>query len=111
MRWRKKNPGVVNRAARRQYINGIGEKRKSERISRKRMFVDECGGKCMQCGYDRNLASLEWHHSDPEFKEGKLSVMIRNKSISDKIIREEINKCMLLCRNCHGEVHNPDFNA
>ena len=61
------------------------------------------GGKCFMCGYDRNYAASDFHHKDPDEKECSWN-KLRLKSW-DKIVNE-LNKCVLLCANCHREFHN-----
>ncbi len=56
----------------------------------------------MLCGYNKCKSALEYHHLDPSKKEFQLS-KARSRSI-DKI-KQEIKKCVLLCANCHREVH------
>ena len=71
---------------------------------RKIMMVKEFGGGCEICGYNKNVASLTFHHREPKIKEvswTKLKLRSMDK------IRNELKKCQLLCRNCHGEVHHP----
>ena len=57
---------------------------------------------CDRCGYNKCAAALEWHHPDTN-KDGDPSILLRHSL--DKYI-EEINKCELLCANCHREEHN-----
>ena len=68
----------------------------------KRMLVEEAGGKCTICGYDRCSAALHFHHVDPKTKSFALSVRGITRSIAK--LREEARKCVLLCSNCHAEV-------
>ena len=56
---------------------------------------------CDKCGYNKCAAALEWHHPDNN-KDGDPSVLLRYSF--DKYIAE-INKCSLLCANCHREEH------
>lgn len=58
---------------------------------------------CSICGYSKCYAALEFHHLDPNEKEYVISNM-RNHNISN--LKKEIDKCILLCANCHREVHN-----
>jgi hypothetical protein len=60
------------------------------------------GGKCTICGYDKCMNSLDFHHLDPEQKEFSISNH-KNKSLEN--IKDELDKCILVCRNCHGELH------
>ena len=69
----------------------------------KEILVGEAGGCCQLCGYDRNLAALQFHHMDPNGKE--FGVARRGAHGIDRL-RAEVRKCMLLCSNCHAEVEN-----
>ncbi len=79
---------------------------RSEAVSRrrrkvKRMLVDEAGGACTVCGYDRCVAALGFHHVQPADKQ--FAVSLRSaRSIASS--RAEAEKCVLLCANCHSEV-------
>jgi ribosomal protein L37E len=60
---------------------------------------------CSKCGYDKSIRALQFHHVEPNDKIMTLDVSeIRRKS-NEKIINE-ILKCVLLCSNCHGEIHD-----
>lgn len=83
----------------------------SEQVLRwQRMKIDAIlskGGKCVRCGYDKNYAALEFHHRDPNIKEYSwIKVRLQNKETRQK----ELDKCDLLCSNCHAEIHNPQAN-
>jgi predicted HNH restriction endonuclease len=60
------------------------------------------GGKCKICGYNRCLASMDFHHLDPMTK--NFSIAARMSSF--KAIQKELDLCVLLCSNCHREVHD-----
>jgi transposase len=80
---------------------------RAERVSRRRrqvklLLIDEAGGRCAACGYDRCVAALHFHHVDPERKEFHLSMQGVTRSLARA--RAEAAKCMLLCANCHAEV-------
>jgi transposase-like protein len=68
----------------------------------KALLVEESGGRCAICGYDRYLGALEFHHLDPASKEFQLSV--RGLTLGIEKLRVEARKCVLLCSNCHAEV-------
>tara|TARA_R110000772_G_scaffold43995_5_gene101260 strand:- start:2529 stop:2945 length:417 start_codon:yes stop_codon:yes gene_type:complete len=77
-------------------------------LERKIKLIEMKGGGCNQCGYNKNLSSLEFHHINPDEKESKLdSRILSNRSW--KYILEEAKKCELLCSNCHREHHNPEL--
>jgi len=58
---------------------------------------------CKLCGYRRCTASLTWHHHDPTSKEGSPAEVAYKGGLQEAI--DEMNKCTVLCANCHGEVH------
>lgn len=60
------------------------------------------GGCCLLCGYNKCAGSLDFHHRDPDGKDLNWHKMRFWKF--DKV-KAELDKCDLLCRNCHGEVH------
>ena len=60
---------------------------------------------CELCGYKKNSAALHFHHMDPEEKEFSIS-QIRS-SVSYEKLKKEVEKCVILCANCHAEEHNP----
>ena len=72
---------------------------------RKRESVDYKGGKCYDCGYDRCVAALEFHHLDPSEKEMNWQKL---RLVSESRLYQELDKCVLLCANCHRERHHPD---
>lgn len=71
------------------------------RIKRKQELIEIGGGKCRICGYDKCHAALEFHHCHPENKLYGLSCGNCHSLLSDLL---EIQKCILLCSNCHREV-------
>lgn len=72
--------------------------------SRKIAAVELMGGSCRNCGYDKCYAALEFHHEDPQTKEFNWNKVCKK---SWEIITKELQKCVLLCSNCHRELHNP----
>lgn len=76
---------------------------------RKRMkqkSVDYKGGACELCGYSKSIVALTFHHRDPLIKEYELSGTGLCKGWSRLVL--ELNKCQLLCFNCHHEVHEQE---
>ncbi len=58
------------------------------------------------CGYHKNQAALCFHHIDPTEKSFQIDLRkCSNSSWSNLIV--EADKCLLLCLNCHADVHNP----
>jgi hypothetical protein len=68
----------------------------------KERAVAHLGDKCTICGYCRCLRSLQFHHLDPKEKEFTFG---NKKWLRWEKMLEELNKCILLCANCHGEIH------
>ena len=62
------------------------------------------GGKCSVCGYDRCLDALQYHHINPSQKSHLVGSMFSTHCKED--IQKEIDKCVLLCANCHQEIHS-----
>lgn len=69
----------------------------------KMLAVARKGGRCVRCGYHRSLRALTFHHPDPEAKDFSVSA---NSNRSWLAVRTEIDKCVLLCANCHREEHD-----
>ncbi len=74
------------------------------RKSAKNIILKCMGGCCQICNYDRCPSALELHHVDPQEKEISIgTIMARCRSWD--FLYDEISKCILLCSNCHREVH------
>lgn len=83
----------------------VYDQSKNRGKERRKKLVELKGGKCEKCGYDKNLAVLCFHHRNPKEKSFTLN---RCTQSWNKLI-EELNKCDLLCANCHTELHHPNF--
>jgi hypothetical protein len=71
---------------------------------RKREFVELKGGGCQLCGYNKSLRALTFHHRDPSDKKTNLDIRgLSNRTYSACL--KEVEKCDLLCFNCHMELH------
>jgi hypothetical protein len=73
----------------------------------KKEFVEIKGGKCEKCGYNRNLAALDFHHTDPDSKKIRINMNEMAKVNKEELLRKELEQCDLLCSNCHREEHHP----
>lgn len=85
---------------------GIYVREKTREV--KRRAVEYKGGKCCRCGYNRCLAALEFHHKDPTQKDPEIRFG-SSRSSWEEIVKE-LDKCILLCSNCHREEHERIFN-
>ena len=65
--------------------------------------LDNRGGKCIICGYNKYSGALHLHHLNSEIKE--FTINLKGCSRSIKRILEESEKCVVLCAVCHAEVH------
>lgn len=69
----------------------------------KEKAVEYKGGKCVICGYNKSLRALDFHHVDETKKDFSIS---RNTNRSWESIKKELDKCILVCSNCHREIHD-----
>jgi len=73
---------------------------------RKINCVKKLGGCCCVCGYKKNYAALTFHHKNPKEKHFQLDIRsLSNRKLS--WIDTELKKCILVCNNCHAELHHP----
>ena len=120
-RFHKENPTKYLVANRKRYYNNLEKSRKyardyhnrnkekiNERVREirrinKTILVNYKGGECEKCGYNGCLGALEFHHVDgkKEFEIGKKTNTLKG---IDKL-KKEVDKCELLCANCHKEKH------
>lgn len=85
---------------RREYlIKAVRRRRKKIR----QMAFEYKGGRCQNCGYDKCAEALEFHHLESNGKDFGISA--RGYTRSWERTKKELDKCILLCANCHREVH------
>lgn len=73
------------------------------------MLIKLKGGKCSICGYRKNLAASVFHHTDLAEKDFKLDMRaLSNRNFAE--VMKELDKCILVCANCHTEIHNSDLD-
>jgi hypothetical protein len=78
---------------------------KIRRYRAKKAAVEYLGGKCNRCGWSGNLGGYDFHHLNPDEKDFNPSaVELANKSW--ETVKEELDKCELLCALCHRLEHN-----
>jgi hypothetical protein len=58
---------------------------------------------CISCG-EKSIECLDWHHLDPSKKTNGVSRMVHDK-MPIKTILQEMDKCIIVCANCHRKVH------
>lgn len=93
-------PKVRTYADRREYlIKAVARRRKKIR----QMAISYLGNKCYFCGYNKCLDALDFHHLDKSTKEFGLSQNGMTRSWEKT--KNELKKCILVCSNCHREIH------
>ena len=96
------------REARRKWYHNNKEKScekiKQQKKEIKEWFSNYKGNlKCELCG-ENHPATIQFHHTNPKEKELEISIAIHNGWSINKVL-EEINKCQILCANCHFKLH------
>jgi DNA invertase Pin-like site-specific DNA recombinase len=94
---------VVSQKRKNQLVKGVVEWRKRVKLK----LVDYKGGKCEKCDYSKCVDALEFHHIDPNEKD----FTIGGKSWSFDRLKSEVDKCILVCSNCHKEIHFEEKTA
>lgn len=84
------------------------KKRSVQYVSKRRQKIKEMsiaykGGSCSKCGYYKCNGALEFHHLDPTKKD--FSVAKKGHCSSWEKVKKELDKCILVCANCHREIH------
>ena len=99
--WRVRAPEFKRdrkrRADRENYLNR----------ERKKIFVEWFKNKCHDCGSSFPDCVYDFHHIDPSKKDFKISYFRKRPDdlLFDPTILEELNKCVMLCANCHRIRH------
>ncbi len=85
---------------RKKYLRfNVSEQRRKLKLK----SIEYKGGSCINCGYDKCPAAMVFHHLDPEKKD--FAIAGNGISRSFEKIKLELDKCVLLCANCHAETH------
>tara|TARA_Y100000310_G_scaffold183260_1_gene183383 strand:+ start:281 stop:910 length:630 start_codon:yes stop_codon:yes gene_type:complete len=75
---------------------------------RKRKAISLMGGCCCKCGYKKDMAALQFHHLEPKEKKFVWEKMRKMRWSS---VIKELKKCILVCANCHAELHSSESNS
>jgi len=92
------------------YVNPLAKTKKNNRQNKNRFIAKKkykllAGGKCEICGYSKCLGALQFHHIIPSEKKFMLSDALYSSKYTNKEILDEMDKCKLICANCHAELH------
>lgn len=82
----------------------LAVQRRREKI--KELSVKFKGGRCTKCGYDKCIDALEFHHRNPNEKE--FGIGSQGYTRGWNRVKKEIEKCDILCANCHREIHHKE---
>ena len=85
------------------YLNNKQVIRKHAKIYQNKMkdFVNHFKkGGCILCG-EKDLACLDLHH----LRDKKFTISSKITDLSKDTLKEEIDKCVVLCANCHRKLH------
>jgi hypothetical protein len=85
-KWRDANPDKINIIPKRNRLLLLDIKKNSG---------------CCKCG-ESNPICLDFHHIDPTIKDMSVANMV---AYSDEKLKLEINKCVIVCKNCHAKIH------
>lgn len=83
-----------------EYLKQAVQKRRKKI---REMAVKYKGGECELCGYCRCINVLEFHHKDPDKKDFGISASGHSRAWLR--VKTELDKCVILCANCHREIH------
>jgi len=84
--------------------NGYYEKRRQNEREFKRKCVVYKGGKCMKCGLIDHPSVYDFHHRDPKMKD--FGICKYPSRCLDETVKKELDKCDILCANCHRKEHH-----
>lgn len=103
---RKKDGREYRRSKNREVTKWV----KEERDKIRPIYIEKLGGCCCRCGYDEFHRSLTFHHVEPEGKTAEPSRIFdpRYKTVDPEV---EIDKCALLCFNCHHLIHYGEWSG
>ena len=98
---RRTRPGAPKRVTPEQAANAVRYVAAHRKRIKARSIAYK-GGKCQLCGYSRCNNALEFHHLDRNTKDFGLSHRGWTRSLDT--IKRELEKCVLVCANCHREI-------
>ncbi len=88
-----------NRAA--YMVQAVAKRRRKIKL----MSIQYKGGKCQICGYNQYPGALDFHHVVHNIHSPNFSIGNKGYTRSWKRVKTELDKCILVCSNCHREIH------
>lgn len=99
-------PSSITYNLRADYRQRHYEHLKKRRLTHKKQALQYKGNKCQLCGYSKCKSAMEFHHPDPLQKDPRLIRRSgRMANLPFDSMKKELDKCVLLCANCHREIH------
>lgn len=100
----KRTPkNIIDRRYYKKNKRKVHERKMIRRKKLKEELIKILGGKCQSCGYNKCDAAFDFHHKEGT-KENNINWFLKNSS-KEKLLKEA-KKCVLLCANCHRELHH-----
>ena len=98
--YKKPDMGTIKDTIPKEYYSG-------KRYKIKKELVDYKGGSCEICGYSKSLRALQFHHTNPKEKDFNIG----GTTTLNEIVKKELDKCILVCANCHSEIHDNNLRS
>lgn len=84
----------------------INQEYRTKRMALKKQCISYLGDKCLHCKNEFHPNVYDFHHKNPEEKEINISILMdKEKCKMTERLKQELDKCELLCSNCHRIVH------
>jgi 5-methylcytosine-specific restriction endonuclease McrA len=103
-KYAKKRVNLTDEEKKAKSVISVQKRREKIKI----MSVDYKGGCCEKCGYDKYIGALEFHHLNPSEKD--FTIAKGGHCSSWEKVKKELDKCILVCANCHREIHEEERN-
>lgn len=104
---RNKEKCAVYYALHKTDLNAAQSKRKVETCFLKKKKLTTMIGGCQLCGYNKNQRNLAFHH----LSDKKFNITANEFAYSPPKLAEELVKCICVCHNCHGEIHDYNYDS
>ena len=86
--------------------------KRKRQVAVKRKCIAYLGGVCKSCGLRDDCPDVyDFHHRDPATKSFSVSQEIQRRCVYAPVIQEELDKCDLLCANCHRRFHHAEWQT
>ena len=93
------------------HLSEINIRRRIKGALIKKELIKYKGGACSICGYNKTSVALTFHHlhNQDQKKEYDIATKIGNRYSLD-FLKKEVDKCVLVCENCHREIHQEEID-